>query len=73
MPESPPIPIRELTGNPYLDVCSPDDIRVKGTRIGIEHLLSLYLSGAHRSRHHPRRCQVQSMSDEHEGMVHIQV
>ena len=46
MPESPPIPIRELTGNPYLDICSPGDIRVKGTRVGIEHLLSLYLSGA---------------------------
>ena len=46
MTEAFPILLRELTGNPYLEICPPDDIRVKGTRVGIEHLLSLYLSGA---------------------------
>jgi uncharacterized protein (DUF433 family) len=29
----------------YLESHSPDDIRVKGTRVGIEHLLSAYLAG----------------------------
>jgi uncharacterized protein (DUF433 family) len=29
----------------YLEVRSPDDIRVAGTRVGIEHLLSVYLDG----------------------------
>lgn len=29
----------------YLEIHSPDDIRIAGTRVGIEHLLSLYLDG----------------------------
>lgn len=29
----------------YLDVVSADDIRIKGTRVGIEHLLAAYLAG----------------------------
>lgn len=29
----------------YLEVHSPDDVRVKGTRVGIEHLLTAYLAG----------------------------
>jgi len=30
----------------YLDFLSPDDIRIKGTRVGIETVLDDYLSGA---------------------------
>lgn len=30
----------------YLDAHSVDDIRVKDTRVGVEHLLSAYLAGA---------------------------
>lgn len=29
----------------YLDVYSPDDVRVHGTRVGVEHLLTEYLAG----------------------------
>jgi uncharacterized protein (DUF433 family) len=29
----------------YLDILAPDDVRVRGTRVGIEHLLTEYLSG----------------------------
>ena len=29
----------------YLEVHTPDDICVKGTRVGIEHLLTAYLAG----------------------------
>jgi len=29
----------------YLEMHSEDDVRVKGTRVGIEHLLSAYLAG----------------------------
>ena len=29
----------------YLDVLSPDDVRMRGTRVGVEHLLTEYLSG----------------------------
>jgi uncharacterized protein (DUF433 family) len=35
-----------ITGDPHLEVLSSDDIRVKGTRVGIEHLLSAYLAGS---------------------------
>lgn len=34
------------TISPYLEIHSADDVRIKGTRVGIEHLLSAYLSGA---------------------------
>jgi len=30
----------------YFDFLSPDDIRVKGTRIGIEHILYQYIHNA---------------------------
>ena len=30
----------------YLEMHSEDDVRVKGTRVGIEHLLSAYLAGS---------------------------
>ncbi len=30
----------------YLDTHSDDDVRVKGTRVGIEHVLSAYLAGS---------------------------
>ena len=30
----------------YLEMHSQNDIRVKGTRVGIEHLLSAYLAGS---------------------------
>jgi len=30
----------------YLDAHSADDVRVKGTRVGIEHILSAYLAGS---------------------------
>jgi uncharacterized protein (DUF433 family) len=30
----------------YLDVHAPDDIRIKGTRVGIEHLLTAYMAGS---------------------------
>jgi len=30
----------------YVEMQSEDDIRVKGTRVGIEHLLSAYLAGS---------------------------
>jgi len=30
----------------YLEMHSEDDIRAKGTRVGIEHLLSAYLAGS---------------------------
>lgn len=30
----------------YIQVCSPADMRVKGTRVGIEHILSAYLAGS---------------------------
>ncbi|MGD0901182.1 MAG: DUF433 domain-containing protein [Thermoguttaceae bacterium] len=30
----------------YLDVRGPDDIRIKGTRVGIEHLLTAYMAGS---------------------------
>jgi uncharacterized protein (DUF433 family) len=29
----------------YLDVHAPNDVRIKGTRVGIEQLLSAYLAG----------------------------
>ena len=29
----------------YLEIHSPDDIRIAGTRVGLEHLLALYLDG----------------------------
>jgi uncharacterized protein (DUF433 family) len=29
----------------YLEILSPDDVRVRGTRVGVEHLLTEYLSG----------------------------
>ena len=35
-----------MTGDDrYLEIHSPDDIRVAGTRVGIEHLLGVYLAG----------------------------
>jgi uncharacterized protein (DUF433 family) len=35
-----------MTGDDrYLDIHSPDDVRVQGTRVGIEQILSAYLSG----------------------------
>ena len=34
-----------LENDRYLDVVAEDDIRVQGTRVGIEHILSAYLSG----------------------------
>lgn len=30
----------------YIEIRSPDDIRIAGTRVGVEHLLSLYLAGS---------------------------
>jgi uncharacterized protein (DUF433 family) len=30
----------------YLENFSADDVRVRGTRVGVEHLLSAYLAGA---------------------------
>jgi uncharacterized protein (DUF433 family) len=30
----------------YLEIRSADDVRVRGTRVGIEHLLSAYLEGS---------------------------
>ena len=30
----------------YIEVRSPNDLRVKRTRVGVEHLLSLYLAGS---------------------------
>jgi len=30
----------------YLELHSADDVRVKGTRVGIEHVLSSYLAGS---------------------------
>jgi uncharacterized protein (DUF433 family) len=36
----------DSTLSPYLEIHSSDDVRIKGTRVGIEHLLSAYLSGA---------------------------
>jgi len=30
----------------YLEMHSPDDVRVKGTRVGIEHVLSAYRAGS---------------------------
>ena len=30
----------------YLEMRSADDIRVKGTRVGLEHVLSAYLAGS---------------------------
>jgi uncharacterized protein (DUF433 family) len=29
----------------YLEILSADDVRVRGTRVGIEHLLTEYLAG----------------------------
>jgi len=29
----------------YLDILSPDDVRVRGTRVGVEHLLTEYMAG----------------------------
>jgi len=29
----------------YLEILSPDDVRIRGTRVGVEHLLTEYLSG----------------------------
>jgi uncharacterized protein (DUF433 family) len=35
-----------MTGDDrYLDAVTPDDVRIKGTRVGIEHVLSAYLDG----------------------------
>jgi uncharacterized protein (DUF433 family) len=33
------------TAYSYLEVHSPDDIRIAGTRVGLEHLMSAYLDG----------------------------
>jgi hypothetical protein len=30
----------------YLDAHSADDVRVKGTRVGVEHVLSAYMAGS---------------------------
>jgi uncharacterized protein (DUF433 family) len=30
----------------YLEVFSPDDVRVHGTRVGVEHVLAAYLAGS---------------------------
>ena len=30
----------------YLESCSTDDIRVRGTRVGVEHVLEAYLAGS---------------------------
>ena len=30
----------------YLETRSPDDIRVRGTRVGVEHVLEAYLAGS---------------------------
>ena len=35
-----------LPENPHLDILSEDDVRVAGTRVGIEHLLQGYQAGA---------------------------
>jgi uncharacterized protein (DUF433 family) len=35
-----------LPQDPYLDILAPHDIRVRGTRVGIEHILSAYNSGS---------------------------
>jgi uncharacterized protein (DUF433 family) len=34
-----------LPDSPYLDRISPDAMRVKGTRVGLEHLIWLYREG----------------------------
>jgi uncharacterized protein (DUF433 family) len=34
-----------LENDRYLEIVAENDIRVKGTRVGIEHILSAYLSG----------------------------
>ena len=30
----------------YLETRSPDDVRVRGTRVGVEHVLEAYLAGS---------------------------
>jgi len=30
----------------YLETHSPDDVRVRGTRVGVEHVLEAYLAGS---------------------------
>ncbi len=35
-----------MDADQYLDVKAADDIRVRGTRVGIEHLLEAYLAGS---------------------------
>ena len=35
-----------LNDDRYLEVHSANDVRIKGTRVGIEHLLTAYLAGS---------------------------
>lgn len=35
-----------LPADPYLDIHSPDDIRVHGTRVGIEQIIDGFLDGS---------------------------
>jgi uncharacterized protein (DUF433 family) len=35
-----------LSSDPNLDILDADDVRVRGTRVGIEHLLSAYHDGS---------------------------
>ncbi len=34
-----------ISDDRYLEIHSADDVRIRGTRVGIEHLLSAYLAG----------------------------
>jgi uncharacterized protein (DUF433 family) len=45
MSETTLIPLRPLDIARYLDVHAPDDIRIRGHRIGIEHIVYYYNEG----------------------------